>query len=143
MESEEPSELNIFPHFSPEGSVPPRLVNVGDGSQEGTEDDLGVVLEEVDLDGAVGEVHHHSSAGPEPGLQGGDPGQLILLPHLHVGARLQQVLLHVVPEVVQELHLLLDCGGELVHGVVVLKCGNIKTKPNTSTKQTSFPSKSM
>ena len=65
---------------------------------------------------------------------------------LHVGASLQQVLLHVVPEVVQqlhlrrrrgeerrwrgvdeerrrggdELHLLLDGGGELVEGVVVL-----------------------
>ena len=121
MESEELWGLNLLTHFSPEGSVPPRLVNVGDGSQERTEDDLGVVLEEVDLDGAVGEVHHHSSAGPEPGLQGGDPGQLVLLPHLHVGARLQQVLLHVVPEVVQQLHLLLHSLGVLVDSVVMLK----------------------
>ena len=47
--------LNLIP----ECSVLPGLVNVGDGSQERTEDDLGVVLEEVDLDGPVGEVHHH------------------------------------------------------------------------------------
>ena len=88
---------------------------------------LGVVLEEVDLHGAVGEVHHHGPARPEPGLQGRDTGQLVLLTHLgggvrrsegrsegvrsgerkdlHVGASLQQVLLHVVPEVVQQLHL--------------------------------------
>ena len=102
-----------------------------------------MIFEEVYLHRPVGEVHHYSSAGSEPGLECGDTRQLVLLPHLHVSPGLEQVLLHVVPEVVQELHLLLDCGGELVHGVVVLKCGNIKTKPNTSTKQTSFPSKSM
>ena len=107
--------------LSPEGSVLSCLVDVGDCTEEGAEDDLGVVLEEVDLHGAVGQVHHHSSAGPEPGLQGGDPGQLVLLPHLHVGARLQQMLLHVVPEVVQQLHLLLHSLGVLVDSVVMLK----------------------
>ena len=80
-----------------------------------------MVLEEVDLDGPVGEVHHHGPAGPEPGLEGGDTRQLVLLPHLHVGPGLQQVLLHVVPEVVQQLHLLLHSLGVLVDGVVVLE----------------------
>ena len=69
--------------LSPEGSVLPCLVDVGDCTEEGAEDDLGVVLEEVDLHGAVGQVHHHSSAGPEPGSQGGDTRQLILLTNLH------------------------------------------------------------
>ena len=66
---------------------------------------LGVVLEEIDLHGAVGEVHDDGPAGAEPGLEGGDPGELVLLPHLHVGPGLQQVLLHVVTEIVQEFHL--------------------------------------
>ena len=48
---------------------------------------LGVVLEEVDLHGAVGEVHHHGPARPEPGLQGRDTGQLVLLTHLGGGVR--------------------------------------------------------
>ena len=112
--------ININYNSSPEGSVLSRLINVGDSAEKGAEDDLGVVLEEVDLHGAVSEVHHHGPAGPEPGLQGGDTRQLVLLPHLHVGARLQEVLLHVVPEVVQQLHLLLHSLGVLVDGVVVL-----------------------
>ena len=44
-----------------------------------------------------------------------------LLSHLHVGPRLEQVLSHVVLEVVEQLHLLLHGGGELVHGVVMLR----------------------
>ena len=41
-----------------------------------------MVLEEVDLHGAVGEVHHHGARRPEPGLERGDTGELVLLPHL-------------------------------------------------------------
>ena len=66
----------------PECPVLPGLVNVGDGAEERAEDDLGVVLEEVDLHGAVGEVHHHGARRPEPGLERGDTGELVLLPHL-------------------------------------------------------------
>ena len=99
-----------------------------------------MVLEEVDLHGAVGEVHHHGARRPEPGLERGDTGELVLLPHLdtqdeilylpmnvqllshlHVGPRLEQMLPHVVLEVVEQLHLLLHGGGELVHGVVMLR----------------------
>ena len=129
--------LNLIP----ECPVLPGLVNVGDGAEERAEDDLGVVLEEVDLHGAVGEVHHHGARRPEPGLERGDTGELVLLPHLdtqdkildllmfivqlvshlHVGPRLEQVLPHVVLEVVEQLHLLLHGGGELVHGVVMLR----------------------
>ena len=43
-----------------------------------------MVLEEVDLHGAVGEVHHHGPARPEPGLQSRDTGQLVLLPNLEM-----------------------------------------------------------
>ena len=99
-----------------------------------------MVLEEVDLHGAVGEVHHHGARRPEPGLERGDTGELVLLPHLdtqdeildlpmnvqllshlHVGPRLEQVLPHVVLEVVQQLHLLLHSLGVLVDSVVMLK----------------------
>ena len=75
---------------SPEGSVLSRLINVGDSAEKGAEDDLGVVLEEVDLHGAVGEVHHHGPARPEPGLQGRDTGQLVLLTHLGGGVRSEE-----------------------------------------------------
>ena len=98
-----------------------------------------MVLEEVDLHGAVGEVHHHGPARPEPGLQSRDTGQLVLLPnlemkltinyskdvflssHLHVSSGLEEMLPHVVLEVVEKLHLLLHISRELVHCVVVLR----------------------
>ena len=72
----------------PECPVLPGLVNVGDGAEERAEDDLGVVLEEVDLHGAVGEVHHHGARRPEPGLKRGDTGELVLLPHLDIGDKI-------------------------------------------------------
>ena len=43
-----------------------------------------MVLEEVDLHGAVSEVHHHGPARPEPGLESRDTGQLVLLPDLEM-----------------------------------------------------------
>ena len=43
-----------------------------------------------------------------------------LLSHLHVGSGLQEMLLHVILEVVEQLHLLLQGGGEVVQGVVML-----------------------
>ena len=72
----------LLKEIKPEGSVLPALVNVGDSSKERAEDDLGMILEEVDLHGTVGEMHHHGSAGPEPGLQGGDTGKLVLFTNL-------------------------------------------------------------
>ncbi len=71
-----------------EGAIPLVLVNVGDSRHVRTEDDLGVVLEEVDLESAVGQVHDDGPGGAEPGLEGGDTRQLIALPDLHVGAGL-------------------------------------------------------
>ena len=35
-----------------------------------------MVLEEVYLDGSIGEVHHHGSRGSEPGLESRDTGKL-------------------------------------------------------------------
>lgn len=65
-------------------------------------------LEEVDLHTAVAEVQHDGAAGAEPGAQVGQPGQLVAFPGRDVGPRLQQVLAHVVPEVLEEG----DLGGE-------------------------------
>lgn len=59
-------------------------------------------LEEVDLHGAVAEVQHDGALGAEPQGQVGQPRQLVTLPWRHVGARLQQVLAHVVAEVLQQ-----------------------------------------
>ena len=97
-----------------------------------------MVLEEVDLHSAVGEVHHHGPARPEPGLKSRDTGQLVLLAdlginsiitktkiffwyHLHISSGLEEMLSHVVLEVVEKLHLLLHISRELVHSVVVLE----------------------
>lgn len=41
-----------------------------------------MILKEVDLHGTVGEMHNHGPAGPKPGLQGGDTGQLVLFTDL-------------------------------------------------------------
>ncbi len=65
-------------------------------------------------------MHDHGPGGPEPGLERGDPGELVSLPRLHVGTGLKQVLLHVIPEVVEQLDLLLQRVGVLAQGVVVL-----------------------
>ena len=68
----------------PKCSVSPGLINVGDSSKERTKDDLGVVFEEVYLHGSIGQVHHHGSAGSEPGLEGGNTGQLVFFSHLDI-----------------------------------------------------------
>lgn len=112
------------------GAELPLLVDVGDGAHERTQDELGVVLtnkqanglamsertreprrsgsisrphlEEVDLHGAVGEVQHDGALGSEPDGQVRQPRQLVALPPRDVGARLQQVLAHVVAEVLEQ-----------------------------------------
>lgn len=65
-------------------------------------------LEEVDLHAAVAQVQDDGAARAEPGAQVGQPGQLIPFPRRDVGTRLQQVLAHVVPEILEEG----DLGGE-------------------------------
>ena len=69
---------------------------------------------------SVCEVHDNSARRPEPGLERGDTRELVSLAHLHVGSGLEQVLLHVVHEVVEQLDFLLDGRRELLHAVVVL-----------------------
>ena len=59
-------------------------------------------LEEVDLHAAVAEVQHNGALGAEPVAQEGQARQLVSVPRRDVGARLQQVLTHVVPEVLQQ-----------------------------------------
>ena len=58
-------------------------------------------LEEVDLHGAVGEVQHDGAAGAEPVREVGQASQLVAVTPRHVGAGLQQVLAHVVTEVLE------------------------------------------
>ena len=111
-----------------------------------------MVLEEVDLHGAVGKVHHHGPTRPEPGFQSRNTRQLVLLAYLnmnfnytltlvmncnnaklieqilfylHVSSGFEEMLSHVVLKVVEEFHLLLHISRELVHCVVMLK--TIKT----------------
>lgn len=59
-------------------------------------------LEEVDLHGAVAEVQHDGALSAEPVAQEGQAGELVAVPRRDVGARLQQVLTHVVTEVLQQ-----------------------------------------
>ncbi len=72
------------------------------------------------LKSSIGEEHDNSPRSPEPALEEGNSGKFVALADLHVCPGLQQVLLHVVLEVVQELHFFLDGGRVLFVGVVVL-----------------------
>lgn len=62
-------------------------------------------LEEVDLNRAVGQVQHDGALGSEPDGEVRQPRQLVALPPRDVGAGLQQVLAHVVAEVLQQRYL--------------------------------------
>ena len=66
----------------PECSILSGFINVCDSSKQRTQDDLGVVFEEVDLHGSVCQMHNHSSACPEPGLKSRDTRQLVLFANL-------------------------------------------------------------
>lgn len=59
-------------------------------------------LEEVDLHSAVGEVQHDGALGSEPDGQVRQPRQLVALPPCNVGARLQQMLAHVIAKVFEQ-----------------------------------------
>lgn len=83
-------------------------------------------------------MHDHCPGGPEPGLEGGDSGEVVSLAHHDVGTGLEQMLLHVVPEVIQEFHLLLQGRRRVPEGVVVLHALKVdvvnvtgKSKENT------------
>ena len=82
-------------NISPKGSISPCLVNVGDSSEEGTEDDLGVIFEEVYLHCSIGQMHHHSTTGPEPGLEGGNTGQLVLFSNLMMESKLHIIKINI------------------------------------------------
>lgn len=59
-------------------------------------------LEEIDLHTAIAEVQDDGTAGAKPGAQVGQPGQLVTFPGRDIGPCLQQVLAHVVPEILKE-----------------------------------------
>jgi len=61
----------LLDQVKPVGSASLLHVQVGDSSQQRTQDDLGVILEEVDLYGSIAEVHDYCSAGTEPSLEQG------------------------------------------------------------------------
>lgn len=62
-------------------------------------------LEEVDLNGAVAQVQDDGALGSEPEREIGQPRQLVSFPPRDVGASLQQVLTHVVAEILQQRYL--------------------------------------
>ncbi len=59
-------------------------------------------LEEVDLNGAVGEVQDDGALGSEPEGEVRQSCQLVSFPTRNVGAGLQQVLAHVIAEIFQQ-----------------------------------------
>lgn len=62
-------------------------------------------LEEVDLNGAVGEVQDDGALGSEPEGEVRQSCQLVSFPTCDVGAGLQKVLAHVVAEILQQGYL--------------------------------------
>ena len=66
-------------------------------------------------------MHDNSSGRPEPSLERRDSRQFVAFFDLNVGSSLQQVLLHIVHEVVEEFHLFLQHWRVLVQRVVVLR----------------------
>ena len=66
-------------------------------------------------------MHDNSSGRPEPSLEWRDSRQFVAFFDLNVGSSLQQVLLHIVHEVVEEFHLFLQHWRVLVQRVVVLR----------------------
>ncbi len=65
-------------------------------------------------------MHDYCSRGSEPGLEGRNSWQLVTFSDLDIGSGLQQVLLHVVHEVIEQLHFLLQVGWVVSQCVVVL-----------------------
>ena len=72
------------------------------------------------LKSSIGEVHDDSPGGPEPSLERRNPGKFVSLFDLDVCAGLEEMLLHVVHEVIEKLDLLIQVGRVNVQSVVVL-----------------------
>lgn len=62
----------------------------------------GTNLEEVDLHRAVAQVEHDGALCAEPVAQVGQPRELVSVTWRYVSACFQQVLTHVVPEILQQ-----------------------------------------
>jgi len=58
----------LLQQVEPEGSVLFRLVDVSHGAQQRAQNNLCVILEEVDLNGSVAEVHDDGPGGSEPSV---------------------------------------------------------------------------
>jgi len=69
----------LFEQLELEGAEVARLVDVGDGAHQRADDELGVVLEEVDLHHATVQVEDNGRACAEPLLQARQPRQLVRL----------------------------------------------------------------
>ena len=64
-------------------------------------------------------MHNNCSGSPEPSFKCGDTRQFISFSNFHVGTGLEQMLLHVIHEIIQQLDLFLNTRWELVQIVVV------------------------
>ena len=110
------------------------LINVGGRTHQWAENQFRVVLniikyfyalllayiEEVDLQCPVAQVQHNGRLGAEPGVQAGQPRNLVTLANWNVGARLDQMLIHVGSEVFEQRYLLLQSRRIFVSSVVML-----------------------
>lgn len=105
--------LLLLPRMGPWPPLPTQLRELAERHRHPTPTFQGPAhLEEVDLHTAITEVQDDGTAGTEPGPQVGEPGQLVAFPRRDVGARLQQVLAHVVSEILQEGDLVGGCERE-------------------------------
>jgi hypothetical protein len=82
--------------------------------------EIGTDVEKVDLQRPVAQMQHNGRLGAEPGVQTGQPGQFVALPDGNVGARLDQVLVHVRAEVLEQCDLLFQRRRVLLRCVIVL-----------------------
>lgn len=72
--------------------------------------DTAAHLEEVDLHGAVAEVQHDGGLCPEPVSQKRQACELVTVTGSDVHPRLEQVLTHEVPEILQQSDLRMEGG---------------------------------
>lgn len=77
----------------------------GDGGADWKRAGRKAHLKEVDLNCAVGEVQDDGALGSEPQGEVRQSRQLVSFPPGDVGARFQQVLAHVVAEILQQCYL--------------------------------------
>lgn len=80
----------------------PVIVNVGHSSHQWAQDDLGMILEEIYLHCAIGEVERDCRARAQPSPQARQSDQVVTFPRTDILPRSEQVLLHVAAEVLEE-----------------------------------------